>query len=364
MGDQTVFLIGLLIAILSVLIIFGGFFSYYFFFSRSVKKEEPEEEPFDKVDQIPTEIITTKNLQELIIELNSSLQVKQDDILKSFGAIMQGFVNPTKQGEMAEGLLEIIFDKSGIPEDLYDTQKTSKEVRPDVIVSLPGNSKLIVDSKCVTNKYFEAFKTEDEVEREELLGQNAKNLVDEAKKLSKKKYDEIEGSLSFVVMFIPWDAIYSDATRREPEFLVNAYSGFAAKGSSGTPIIVATPSTIGSLLKIVNMMWTERNLYANISEVKKALEKMYISLKAFNEDFKDSGKSFLKSSHHLRLAYKKYTKIFPELKILERNVKEISMDIVPEDQFMNKEKLISLEEEDISKLERTVEEAEKNEKED
>ena len=51
MGDQTVFLIGLLVAILSVLIIFGGFFSYYFFFSRSVKKEEPEEEPFDKVDQ-------------------------------------------------------------------------------------------------------------------------------------------------------------------------------------------------------------------------------------------------------------------------------------------------------------------------
>ena len=86
------------------------------------------------------------------------MQVKQDDILKSFGAIMQGFVNPTKQGEMAEGLLEIIFDKSGIPEDLYDTQKTSNEVRPDVIVSLPGNSKLIVDSKCVTNKYFDRKK--------------------------------------------------------------------------------------------------------------------------------------------------------------------------------------------------------------
>ena len=321
------------------------------FFKESIKEWLNNINKRDKTEvessEIEEEVITTKALYEVLQDVRKD----GEDQKETLAALFQGFVNPVKQGEMGETLLEVILENSGIPEDLYETQESGDEGRPDLIVSLPGQGRLVIDSKSVTNKYVEAFRQENKEEMESLLEENANNLEREAKNLAKRQYDQIDGALSFVVMFVPWDAVYNDAVKRKPNFIVQAYSGFARSGQRGTPIIIATPSSIAALLKIVSMMWRERNFYTNVDKVKEAIETIYEQLRAFNKDFIDTGDSFRKSSNKLRLAYGKYEKIFPSLKELAENLKSEKMDLKDGNEFMeNKRNEKILQDEDVQKL--------------
>ena len=321
--------------------------------SSFMKKDEAKKDE----SEIEDEPITVKDIYRVLLDV----QKDGAESNKALETLFQGFMNPVKQGEMGEDLLEVLLENSGMPEKLYEIQKSEEEGRPDVIVSLPGRSKLVIDSKSVTNKYVEAFRPENKEEREGLLEENANNLEREARNLAKRQYHQIDGALSFVVMFVPWDAVYNDAVTRKPEFIPQAYSGFARSGQKGTPIIIATPSSIAALLKIVSMMWSEKNFYTNVDKVKLAVETIYEQLRAFNKDFIDTGDSFRKSSNKLRLAYGKYSSIFPSIKTIAENLKNTEIEITEEPDFMrdNKQEK-NLQDEDIQKLKSKLKEEEKS----
>tara|TARA_Y100000588_G_scaffold105879_1_gene115836 strand:+ start:4093 stop:5157 length:1065 start_codon:yes stop_codon:yes gene_type:complete len=342
-----------LLVILIILVVVSLFKESLKQWLSSFKKKDETKTDDAEIEEEP---ITVKDIYQVLLEV----QKDEEKTKETLETLFQGFMNPVKQGEMGETLLEVILENSGIPEELYVTQESGEEGRPDMIISLPGQSKLVIDSKSVTNKYVEAFRQENKEEREGLLEENANNLEREARNLAKRKYDEIDGALSFVVMFVPWDAVYNDAVKRKPEFLIQAYSGFTRSGQKGTPIIIATPSSIAALLKIVNMMWRERNFYTNVEKVKLAVETIYEQLRAFNKDFIDTGDSFRKSSNKLRLAYGKYSRIFPSVKTIAENLKNTEIEITDEHDFMEDNKREkNLQDEDIQKLKSKLKEEEK-----
>ena len=342
-----------LLVILIILVVVSLFKESLKQWLSSFKKKDETKTDDAEIEEEP---ITVKDIYQVLLEV----QKDEEKTKETLETLFQGFMNPVKQGEMGETLLEVILENSGIPEELYVTQESGEEGRPDMIISLPGQSKLVIDSKSVTNKYVEAFRRENKEERERLLEENANNLEREARNLAKRKYDEIDGALSFVVMFVPWDAVYNDAVKRKPEFLIQAYSGFTRSGQKGTPIIIATPSSIAALLKIVNMMWRERNFYTNVEKVKLAVETIYEQLRAFNKDFIDTGDSFRKSSNKLRLAYGKYSRIFPSVKTIAENLKNTEIEITDEHDFMEDNKREkNLQDEDIQKLKSKLKEEEK-----
>ena len=342
-----------LLVILIILVVVSLFKESLKQWLSSFKKKDETKTDDAEIEEEP---ITVKDIYQVLLEV----QKDEEKTKETLETLFQGFMNPVKQGEMGETLLEVILENSGIPEELYVTQESGEEGRPDMIISLPGQSKLVIDSKSVTNKYVEAFRQENKEEREGLLEENANNLEREARNLAKRKYDEIDGALSFVVIFVPWDAVYNDAVKRKPEFLIQAYSGFTRSGQKGTPIIIATPSSIAALLKIVNMMWRERNFYTNVEKVKLAVETIYEQLRAFNKDFIDTGDSFRKSSNKLRLAYGKYSRIFPSVKTIAENLKNTEIEITDEHDFMEDNKREkNLQDEDIQKLKSKLKEEEK-----
>jgi len=348
------FSLNTLLVILIILVVVSLFKESLKQWLSSFKKKDETKTDDAEIEEEP---ITVKDIYQVLLEV----QKDEEKTKETLETLFQGFMNPVKQGEMGETLLEVILENSGIPEELYVTQESGEEGRPDMIISLPGQSKLVIDSKSVTNKYVEAFRQENKEERERLLEENANNLEREARNLAKRQYDEIDGALSFVVMFVPWDAVYNDAVKRKPEFLIQAYSGFARSGQKGTPIIIATPSSIAALLKIVNMMWRERNFYTNVEKVKLAVETIYEQLRAFNKDFIDTGDSFRKSSNKLRLAYGKYSRIFPSVKTIAENLKNTEIEITDEHDFMEDNKREkNLQDEDIQKLKGKLKEEEKS----
>ena len=100
--------------------------------------------------------------------------------------------------------------------------------------------------------------------------------------------------------------------------------------------------------------------YTNVEKVKLAVETIYEQLRAFNQDFIDTGDSFRKSSNKLRLAYGKYSRIFPSVKTIAENLKNTEIEITDEHDFMeDKTREKNLQDEDIQKLKSKLKEEEK-----
>ncbi len=202
------------------------------------------------------------------------------------------------QGNWGEMVLERILEYSGLIKDThYFTQETvigenGRQLRPDVLVRLPENKVIIIDSKVsltAYDRYMAAQDTREEdspAQREQALQEHLASIRRHVDELSVKKYDDMDGSLDFTMMFIPIEPAYICAVQKDPGLWEYAY---------GKRILLISPTNLIACLKLMSDLWTREMQSKNALEIARRGELMYDKFVSFVQTLDNLGKSLDKS---------------------------------------------------------------------
>jgi DNA recombination protein RmuC len=217
---------------------------------------------------------------------------------------------PQKRGNWGEMILERILETSGLTKDReYFIQQSMKDeegnsLRPDVVVKLPDNRVIIIDSKVSLIAYDNFVASENADEQNGFLDEHLKSVFNHIDQLSAKKYDDLEDSLDATMMFMPIEPAYLVAIQRDPDLWAYAYS---------KRIILVSPSNLIALLKMFSDLWRREWQNRNAMEIVKRGEALYEKIVGFIKTFEEVGNS-IKSSQD------KYERALGQLKEGKGNV--------------------------------------------
>ena len=169
------------------------------------------------------------------------------------------------RGKFGEAQLQLLLEQAGLREGHeYDAQRSTTDSDssgiPDITVHMPGGSKLFIDSKFPFDRFLEAFGTEDQSQRDELLALHTKDLLKHVDALSKRGYHKSQGSPDFVVLFLPFETLLAEALRIDPTLLEKAFK---------VGVTLATPTTTMALLRTVGHIFTRNQLAENADDITK-----------------------------------------------------------------------------------------------
>lgn len=184
-----------------------------------------------------------------------------------------------RQGAWGEMILESLLERSGLREgEEYETQTShtdedGRRRRPDVIINLPGEKKLIVDSKVSLVAYERLVNAESEEERAVALAAHVQSLRHHINDLSGKDYHRaFEGGLDYVIMFVAIEGALSEALRAEGDL-----TAFAAEKG----VAIATPTTLMMSLRTIEHVWTVEKRNVNAEKIAERAGRLYDKFAGF-----------------------------------------------------------------------------------
>jgi DNA recombination protein RmuC len=178
------------------------------------------------------------------------------------------------QGNWGELVLERVLEKSGLEKDReYFVQQSftndeGRRVLPDVVIHLPDNKKMIVDSKVSLVAYEQYINEEDETLKERFLKEHVASLKRHVDQLSDKKYEDIYKieSPDFVLLFIPIEPAFAIALNSDTYLYNKAFE---------KNIIIVTPSTLLATLRTIDTMWNNEKQQRNALEIARQAGALY-----------------------------------------------------------------------------------------
>lgn len=205
------------------------------------------------------------------------------------------------QGDWGEMILERILENSGLTRGReYFIQETLRDeagavvygddgnrMRPDVIVVYPDKRKVVIDSKVSLTAYVNYCNAETGTLRDIALEAHIRSVKKHIDELSAKNYSAwTEGTLDFVMMFIPNEASYVLAMQTEPELWSEAYR---------KRVLLLSPANLIVALKLTADLWSREYQNRNAQEIAERGAKLYDKCVAFLESFLAIGDSIRKS---------------------------------------------------------------------
>lgn len=187
------------------------------------------------------------------------------------------------QGNWGEFQLERVLEISGLQKGInYETQETFKNednrlLRPDVIVRLPNDRSVIIDSKVSLNDYMAYVNCEDEAGREEHLKKHIQCIKAHIDELSCKEYQKLlkDSSLDYVVIFIPVESAYVEAVKADNGLYDYAYRKNVA---------MTTPSSLLPILRTIENLWRIENQNKYVGQIAAVGGSLYDKLANYVED--------------------------------------------------------------------------------
>jgi len=212
-------------------------------------------------DAAEKRIASETQLVGTIDEMRKASTTFFDETKKIAGALS----NSQTRGKFGEAQLELLLEQAGLREDHeYVAQRSTTDADssgiPDITVAMPGGSKLFIDSKFPFDRFLEAFGTDDQAERDELLTQHTKDLLKHVDALSKRGYHKSQNSPDFVVLFLPFETLLAESLRLDPMLLEKAFK---------VGVTLATPTSMMALLRTVGHIFTRNKLAENADDITK-----------------------------------------------------------------------------------------------
>ncbi len=197
-----------------------------------------------------------------------------------------------KQGDWGETILERILEMSGLEKNReYFVQENMKDehgsnVRPDIVVRLPDDRNIILDSKVSMNAYLRFSESEIKEEQDIYTAHHLTAINNHIDQLSAKKYNELTNSLDYVIMFIPIEPAYILAVQADPNLWASAYA---------KKIVLISPTTLIATLKIVADLWKREQQSKNAKEIALQGTRLYEKFVGFLETLDDVGRHLSRS---------------------------------------------------------------------
>jgi DNA recombination protein RmuC len=200
-------------------------------------------------------------LNTTISEMRRASESIFDETKKIAGALS----NTQTRGKFGEAQLELLLEGAGLRQGHeYTSQRSTTDSDstgiPDVTVNMPGGSLLFIDSKFPFDRFLDAFATQDQSERDEFLQLHTKDLLKHVEALAKRGYHKSQGSPDFVVLFVPFETLLSEALRLDPMLLEKAFKA---------GVTIATPTSMMALLRTIGYIFSRNKLAENADEIQK-----------------------------------------------------------------------------------------------
>ena len=250
------------------------------------------------------------------------------------------------QGDWGEVELNRILEIAGLQKniDFYCQENFKNEenqnLRPDVVVRLPNNRCVVVDSKVSMNDYVDYVNSEDEAQKDICLQKHIQCLKNHIDELSAKEYQKLmkEESLDYVVIFIPIESAFVEAIKKDDKLYDYAYKKHVA---------LTTPSSLLPILRTVENLWQIENQNKYVQKIAESGGLLYDKLANFVDDMQKIDKA-------LGAARQSYDNAFSKLKSGRGNALSIAQRLVAYGAKANKVIGTEFEEdEEILKLENT-----------
>ena len=192
------------------------------------------------------------------------------------------------QGTWGEIILERILEESGLRKGIeYDSQggfrdTDGKLLKPDVIVHLPEEKDIIIDSKVSLVAYEKYVRAENDEQRDRAVREHLVSINAHLKGLESKKYDELPGvkSLDFVLMFIPVESAFMLAIEKDNEIFRKAFD---------QSIMIVSPSTLLVTLRTIQNIWRYEHQNKNALEIADRAGALYDKFVGFVNDLERVG---------------------------------------------------------------------------
>ncbi len=220
-----------------------------------------------------------------LYDLNSKISIEANNLTKALKGDMK------KQGNWGEVVLERILERSGLNEgsDGYHKQFTDhtddgKRILPDVVINLPDNKHIIIDSKVSLLSYERAVNASTETERLAHLKDHLFSIRNHIKGLSAKHYQTAPklNSPDFVLLFIPIESSFGLAVQEDQDLFSYAWD---------LKVVLVSPSTLLATLRTIASIWQQENQTRNALEIARQSGALYDKFVGFISDMEKIGKS-------------------------------------------------------------------------
>lgn len=241
--------------------------------------------------EFSTEVRTTREkdisqFESLKAQLES-LRTTSEDMRLEARNLTQALKSDSKaQGNWGEVVLERMLERSGLTRDAEYTVQPSfqtpggKRLQPDVVIRLPQDKQLIIDSKVSLTAFVRWSEATDDAVRAAALKDHLRSIRSHIDNLSAKSYDDLPDlhSPDFVMLFIPVEPAFHLAVRNDPELYDEAYD---------RKIVLVCPSTLLAMLKTVTSIWRREKQDRYALEIAELGGKIHDKLAGFDESMQN-----------------------------------------------------------------------------
>jgi DNA recombination protein RmuC len=217
----------------------------------------------------------------------TEMQRGQEEVRREAQRLGNSLTNaPKARGRWGERALQNVLEQCGLSEHTdfileHSLDTDEGRLRPDAIVNIPGQKKLVIDAKVSLNSYQQAFEAEDDRERIRHLDLHAKAMRNHVQTLGAKSYQsQFEEAPDYVVMFVPGEHFVAAALEHDPELWDFAFRN---------KVLLATPTNLVAIARTVAQVWRQDTIAREAIEIGRAGTELYDRLAVAAEHLKRVG---------------------------------------------------------------------------